>query len=515
MKKQKLPVVFRLSKEYNAGMSLSSHIFKVGAWTGFSRVLGLARDLLIARVLGAGRLSDIFFAAFRLPNLFRDLLGEGALSLVFVPMFAKHKNRSKIGPFFASNIFSWLMAILLIITVIAQIAMPLIMWAIVPGFADDPEKMQMTVFVSRILFSYVILVCGIAFLSGVLNAFSDFARAAAMPAVLNMFMIGGLVLAMYLNAGEGAIYILSGAVLLSGVVQLGILWHRLIKRKFGLRIIRPRFTPGVKTMVRRIGLGFAGNGFYQLNILAGTLIASFQTGAISWLYYADRMVQLPFAVIGLAAGTVLLTSISDALNTKDFEKIYNQQNRVLRNTMMFTLPSMIGLFVLAQPIIQFLFEHGAWTSQATVAVAMAIMIQTFALPAMTTSQVFSRTLYAAQDVKTPVKISIVALIVGIAVMFALAGFIGYLAVPVGTVVSGYLRNAWLRYECRSRGLYRPSRSANFAIFIFGILSLAMGAGLWWAMSAELITGIFTLMLAIAAAAVVYLPVAWAINKKIT
>ncbi|MCL2017414.1 MAG: murein biosynthesis integral membrane protein MurJ [Alphaproteobacteria bacterium] len=495
-------------------MSLSANIFKIGAWTGLSRVLGFVRDLLIANVLGAGRLSDIFLTAFRLPNLFRDLLGEGALSLVFVPMFASHKNRNKAGALFASNVFSWLMAILLVITVIALVAMPLIIWGIAPGFADDPGKMYMTVQVSRILFLYVILVCGIAFLSGILNAFSDFARAAMMPALLNVFMIGGLVLAIHLDAGENAIYILSGAVLLSGVTQFAILWQRLRARRFGLCIVRPRVTPQIKTMVKRIGLGFVGSGFYQLNILAGTLIASYQSGAISWLYYSDRMVQLPFAVIGLAAGTVLLTSISDALATKDFNRVYDYQNKAIRSTMMLTLPCMAGLFVLARPIMGLLFEHGAWTSESTLAVAFAIMIQVFALPAMTTSQVFGRTLYAAQDVKAPVKISIISLIIGIVTMFALVGFIGYLAVPVGTVLAGYLRAVWLRTECRRRGLFRMQRSTNFAVFMFGMLSIAMGAGLWWAMSVGIITGIWTLALAIILSGCVYLPMALFVDRKI-
>ena len=493
---------------------MSKNVLKVGSWTGVSRILGFVRDLLIANVLGAGRLSDIFLTAFKLPNLFRDLLGEGALSLVFVPMFAEHKNRKKIGPFVASNIFSWLMAILLLITIAAVILMPFIISAIAPGFGADPGKVQLTVVIARIMFLYVILVCGTAFLSGILNAFSEFAAAAAMPAMLNLFMIGGLVLALRLGAGESAVYILSGAVVLSGIAQMAVLWRRLRARQFGLRLIRPRVTPQVKTIVRRIGMGFVGSGFYQLNILVGTVIASFQTGAVSWLYYSDRMVQLPFAVIGLAAGTVLLTSISDALSAKNFDKIYDQQNKALRSTMMLTLPCVAGLVALATPIMRFIFERGAWTHESTLAVAAAIMIQAFALPAMTASQVFSRTLYAAQDVKTPVKINIVAIIASIAVMVSLVWSIGYLAVPVGTVAGGWLRNVWLRHECKRRGLFRMRAATGRAIFAFGALSVLLGAGLWWAVSAGMVAGLASLGLAIFAAGVLYLPAALLANRKI-
>ncbi|MDR1207519.1 MAG: murein biosynthesis integral membrane protein MurJ [Rickettsiales bacterium] len=495
-------------------MSLSKNIFKVGAWTGISRILGFARDMLIAAVLGAGRLSDIFLAAFRLPNLFRDLLGEGALSLVFVPMFAEYKNRKKIGPFFAGNVFSWLMAILLVITILGEILMPFIILTMAPGFADDPGKIEMTVVIARMMFFYVIFICGVAFLSGVLNAFSEFATVAAMPALLNVFMIGGLVCAMHFGARASALYILAAAVVLSGVAQMIILWGRLRARAFGLRMIRPRMTPHIKTMIRRIGMSFIGSGFYQINILAGTIIASYQSGAISWLYYADRMVQLPFAMIGLAAGTVLLTSISDALAEKNFHKIYAQQNTSLRNVMMFTLPCVAGLFVLAQPIMQFLFERGAWTHESTLAVAAAIMIQSLALPAMTTSQIFSRTIYASQDVKTPIKINIVTIILDIIIMVSLVGWLGYLVVPIATVAGGYIRNVWLRKVCESRGLFKIMPGTKHAMLAFGILSFAMGAGLWLVRDTGMISGLVALGLAIAAAGMVYLPAAWIVNKKL-
>ncbi|MDR0741409.1 MAG: hypothetical protein LBF28_01395, partial [Rickettsiales bacterium] len=171
-------------------MKLGGHIFNVGAMTGISRIFGFIRDMLIARYLGAGRLSDIFLAAFKLPNLFRDLLGEGALSSIFVPMFAEQKKDRN----FAENVFSWLMVALLGITLICEILMPLIIWMLAPGFADDPGKMELTVLVSRIMFLYVIFICGAAFLSAVLNAFSRFALAAFMPVLLNIMLIASLLL---------------------------------------------------------------------------------------------------------------------------------------------------------------------------------------------------------------------------------------------------------------------------------------------------------------------------------
>jgi putative peptidoglycan lipid II flippase len=491
-------------------MKLGKHIFKIGGWTAISRVFGFARDVLIANVLGAGRLSDIFLAASKLPNMFRDLLGEGALSSVFVPMFAEQRKAGqKESLNFANNFYSWLMAILLGITIIGLIAMPIIVLILAPGFAADPGKMDLTVIISRWMFFYLMFICGSAFLGSVLNAFSEFSLVAFMPIIFNIFSIGGLLLAKYLNAEQIILYILSTAVVLSGIVQMAILWGRLRAKKFGLRLIRPRWNGQMRTAFRRLGVGVFGTGFYQINIIIGTLIASYQAGAVSWLYYSDRMVQLPFAIIGLSVGTVLLTSISNAIAEKNMPRVYAQQNAAFRQSMMLTLPCMVGLFVLATPIIQFLFQHGAWTSESTLAVAHAMMIQSLVLPAMTTNQIYSKTLFAAQDVRTPVKSSMIGLGVSSALYLGLFSFIGYLAIPVGGVVGGYVKNWFLLRECRKRNLFKLLPKTKRAMAGFIMLSAGLGAALWFVQ----ITNIWLLMATIATFGIIYLPIAWIINKK--
>ncbi len=483
-------------------MSLSKHIFKVGIWTAISRVLGFVRDMMIGRVLGVGRLSDIFLAAFKLPNMLRDLLGEGALASIFVPMFSEHKSDKPTATQFASNAFSWLMAILLGITIIAEILMPFIMLGTAPGF--DAAKLDMATYFARIMFFYVIFICGASFLAAILNAFSEFAVVAAMPVLMNIFMIGGLFIAS--DANMYALHIMSIAVLISGIFQFWILWARIKRHKFGLRFIRPKFTPRIRTMFRRMGASLLSSGFYQVNVLVGMLIASFQSGAVSWLYYSDRMIQLPFGMIGLAAGTVLLTSISDALTAKNMRSVYVQQNSAIRSSLMLTLPCMVGLFVLAEPIIRLLFEYGNWTHDATTGIVAAIMIQCLALPAMVTSQIFTKTLYAAQNVKAPVKISGLALGTGIIVMISLFKFFGYLAVPIGTVVAGYLRNMWLQRECKKHGLYQLQPKTKKSVAIFFVLSVLMGIGLWFIQ--PMITNIFILAGALGLAGILYIGLAW-------
>ena len=484
-------------------MKLGRNIFGVGAMTGISRIFGFIRDMLIARVLGAGRLSDIFLAAFKLPNLFRDLLGEGALSAIFIPMFADSRRDKN----FANNVFSWLVVVLLGITIIFEIFMPAFITILAPGFASDPGKLEMTTVISRIMFWYVIFICAAAFLSAVLNAFSRFILAAFMPVMLNIMLICALLMSAF-YAPTTVLYIMAVTVVASGVIQCAVLWGRIRAGNFGLRLIIPKWNDKIKSMLKRFGVSLVGSGFYQITIIVGTLVASFQSGAVSWLYYADRIVQLPFAMIGLAVGTVLMSSISNAIAEKNMRSVYIQQNASMRRSLMLIIPSMVGLFVLAEPIIKNLFQYGAWTAQSTHAVAVAIMIQCLVLPAMLTSQIYSKTLYASQDVKTPVKTSITSLAVATVLYVALFYHLGYLAIPVGVVVSGYVKNILLARACRQRNLIKIDGRTIRATVGFAVWAGVLGAGLWFAP----VDGILSLCIAIGVFGILYLPTAYLIEK---
>lgn len=486
-------------------MKLGRNIFGVGAMTGISRIFGFVRDMLIARFLGAGRMSDIFFAAFKLPNLFRDLLGEGALSAIFIPMYTDMKKDEG----FAKNVFSWLMVILLGITIIFEIFMPIVIWALAPGFSEDPGKMQLTVTVARIMFFYVIFICGAAFLSAVLNAHSRFLLAAFMPVLLNIMLICALIGSIWYG-NQYIIYVMATTVVLSGIIQFCVLWHRIRAKHFGLRLIIPHWNGQIKNMFKRFGVSLIGSGFYQITIIVGTLVASWQSGAVSWLYYSDRMIQLPFAMIGLAVGTVLISSISKALTEKNMRSVYLQQNSSMRRSMMLIMPCMVGLFVLAEPIIRILFEHGAWTAESTRAVALAIKIQCLVLPAMLISQIYSKTLYASQDVNTPVRTSVVSLGVATIIYLALFPFVGYLSIPIGVVVSGYVKNYLLRRVCAKRALIQIHTKTIVSMFVFAVLSVGLGA----ALSMINITNIVALGIAICAFGILYLPIAFVIDRFI-
>lgn len=486
-------------------MKLGRNIFGVGAMTGISRIFGFVRDMLIARFLGAGRLSDIFLAAFKLPNLFRDLLGEGALSAIFIPMYTDMKKDEG----FAKNVFSWLMVVLLGLTIIFEIFMPLVIWALAPGFSEDPGKMQLTVTVARIMFFYVIFICGAAFLSAVLNAHSRFLLAAFMPVMLNIMLIMALIASIWYGHAI-ILYVMAGTVVLSGIIQFCVLWRRIRSKHFGLRLIVPHWNNQIKNMFKRFGVSLVGSGFYQITIIVGTLVASFESGAVSWLYYSDRIVQLPFAMIGLAVGTVLMSSISNALADKNMRSVYIQQNSSMRRSMMLIVPCVVGLFVLAEPIIRFLFQYGAWTPESTHAVALAIKIQCLVLPAMLISQIYSKTLYASQDVNTPVRTSIISLGVATVIYLALFPFVGYLSIPIGVVISGYVKNYLLRRVCKKRALIKQDKKTFISGAVFTIISGALGLVLY----AIDFTSIWTLGLAICGFAIVYLPIAYIIDRRI-
>ena len=485
-------------------MKLGKHIFGVGLMTGISRIFGFVRDMLIARFLGAGRLSDIFLAAFKLPNLFRDLLGEGALSAIFIPMYTDMKKDED----FAKNVFSWLMVVLLGITIVFEIFMPLVIWALAPGFAEEPGKMQLTVTIARIMFFYVIFICGAAFLSAVLNAHSRFLLAAFMPVMLNIMLIMALIASIWYG-NSIILYVMAGTVVLSGIIQFFVLWSRIRNKHFGLRLVVPRWNGQIKSMFKRFGVSLIGSGFYQISIIVGTLVASFESGAVSWLYYSDRIVQLPFAMIGLAVGTVLMSSISNALADKNMRSVYIQQNSSMRRSMMLIIPCVVGLFVLAEPIIRFLFQYGAWTNESTHAVALAIKIQCLVLPAMLISQIYSKTLYASQDVKTPVRTSIISLGVASVIYLALFLFIGYLSIPVGVVISGYVKNYLLRRVCHKRGLIKTDRKTFVSMSVFTLIAVVLGLALY----AMNISNIWTLGLAICGFGILYLPTAYIIDRK--
>ncbi len=346
-------------------MALLRNFVTVGSATAVSRVLGFVRDMLMAAALGTGPVADAFFVAFRFPNLFRRLFAEGAFNAAFVPLFGRalEEGGDEAAHRFGSEALSALLTVLLILTAVAEIAMPLLMYVLAPGFADDPAKFDLTVLLTRIAFPYLALVSVLALFSGALNAHGKFAAAAFAPALLNVVFIAALILIFVTGYAEtdNAGVVLAWATLLGGVAQLALVIWAARRIGMNLRLIRPRLTPGVRRLFRLVVPGALAGGITQINIVVGTIIASMAPGAVSYLYYADRVYQLPLGIVGIAIGIVLLPDLTRQLRSGRDDLATHTQNRSLEFAMALTLPAAIALVVLAHPIIAVLFQRGAFT----------------------------------------------------------------------------------------------------------------------------------------------------------
>ena len=422
----------------------------VGSWTLISRVLGFIRDVLIAALLGSGPVAEAFFVAFRLPNMFRRLFAEGAFNMAFVPLFAKRLEGE--GPEaarqFGTEALSALFAVLVALTVIAEIFMPWFVIALASGF-DDPEKFELAVLFSRIGFPYIIFISLTALYAGVLNSFGRFAAAAAAPTLLNVVLIAAMAIGWALGWDIGLTLVWSEIV--AGIVQLGlVLWaaHR-IGGTLGLRW--PRLTPGVRRLVVLGIPGALAGGVMQINLVVGTQVASYFDGAVGWLWYADRLYQLPLGVVGVAIGVVLLPELSRRVRAGDRASAASAMNRATEFCLLLTLPATVALIVVPDLITGVLFQRGAFTAADTSATAAALAVYAVGLPAFVLQKVAQPAFFAREDTRTPLNYAVVSMVVNVVVAVGGAPFIGYLAAALGTTLAGWVNLALLWRGARRFG----------------------------------------------------------------
>lgn len=468
-------------------MRLYRSFATVGVFTMMSRVLGFARDVLIAAVLGTGWVADAFFVAFRFPNLFRRLFAEGAFNSAFVPLFAKRlegEGRSAARGF-AEEALSVLLFTLLIFTAVAELAMPWLMYVIAPGFADDAEKFDLATLLTRIAFPYLLCMSMVALLSGVLNALGKFAVAAAAPIILNLVLIGVLAAALTLGMGDepASGLVLAWGVAAAGLLQLLALAWSARHMGMSLKLRRPRMTPGVRRLITLGVPGVIAGGITQFNILIGTIIASMQESAVSFLYYADRIYQLPLGVVGIAIGVVLLPDLSRSLRAGDAAAVSSSQNRSLEFALLLTLPAAVALFVVPGPIIQVLFERGAFTAADTEATALALAAFAWGLPAFVMIKVFSPAFFAREDTRTPMYYAGAGLAVNVAASLALFPFLGHVGIAIATTISGWVNALLLLGTLYRRGFFETDAALRRRGPKIVLSSLVMGAGLVGAQAA--------------------------------
>ncbi|MCZ6763989.1 MAG: murein biosynthesis integral membrane protein MurJ [Alphaproteobacteria bacterium] len=462
-------------------MALLKSIATVSVWTMASRVLGLVRDILIARYLGAGFVADAFFVAFKFPNFFRHLFAEGAFSVAFVPQFAAILEREgrDAARAFAQAALAVLICVLLPATIAAQIAMPQIMLGLAPGFKADPATFQLAVDLTRLTFPYILFMAITALFGGVMNSLGRFAAAAAAPVLLNIVLIAALIFLRL--AMETAGHALAWGVLAAGAAQFLLLAVALARAGMALSLPRPRLNPRVKKLMRLMVPGAIGAGVVQINLVVATILASLlPAGSVSYLYYADRLAQLPLGVIGVAVGVALLPLMSRQLSAGDTSAAQASQNRSIEIALLLTVPAAVALIVIPQPIIAVLFERGSFDAASTAATGRALVAFSLGLPAYVLIKALAPGFFARADTKTPVKIAAVAMAVNVIAAVILMQYLAHAGIALGAALSAWVNAGLLWFGLRRRGYFTTDARLRRRVPRIVAAALVMGGCVYYA-----------------------------------
>jgi putative peptidoglycan lipid II flippase len=426
-------------------------IATVGGWTLVSRISGFIRDVVMAAVLGAGPMADAFFVAFRLPNHFRAIFAEGAFAAAFVPAYARVLQQAGINPakLFADRIAAALIAINLVLLALALLFTPWVVSVLAPGLVNDPTRFDLAVALTRITFPYLALVSLETLLAGVLNANQRFAAAAGAPVLLNVSLIATLLLAPYFqNAGYAAAW----GVAIAGVAQVLLVAIDAEMRGIGIRFRLPKLDDNTRRFLKALGPAIVGAGGVQLALFADTLIASFlPTGALSALYYADRINQLPIGVVGIAVGTVLLPEMSRRLAAGDTRGAALAQARGIQLALLMTVPSVAGAIAIPDLIMRALFARGAFTAADAAAAGATLAAYAIGLLPFVMMRSFTAPFYARGDTLTPVKAALLAAAVNIALKVVLMGPLAQVGLALATSAGAWINLTLLTIFARRRG----------------------------------------------------------------
>ena len=412
-------------------------------FTIISRILGYIRDILIAIFLGAGPLADVFFVAFRIPNTFRRLFSEGTFNAAFVPSYASALTKGKEETNnFATNIFSLLIFGLFLIVLLIEIFMPFFVFLIAPGFSGDEDKMQLAINLTRITFPFLFFVSLSSFFSGILNSHNRFAAAAAIPIILNILLISVLFFGKILN--DKLVYYLSYAVVVSGIIQFIFLYFVVKKFYFPKILFKIKLNSKIKTFFKKLLPSIFSSGVTQINILIGTIIASFQTGAVSYLYYADRVYQINLAIAGIAISTVILPKLSSFIERSMKDEINDIQNKALELSLFLSIPATLALLIASEPIISSLFGYGSFSEADVKNSSNALFYFAFGLPAFAVIKVFSSFFFARHETKIPFYISLFSVTFNILISVIFFKKVGFIIIPISTSIASWL-NVFLLY----------------------------------------------------------------------
>ena len=466
-------------------MNLLRTLATVSSLTLLSRILGFVRDFVIARAFGAGMLTDAFFVAFRLPNLLRRMFAEGAFSQAFVPLLAEYRNQrgETETKALVDRVATLLFLVVLGVAALGVIGAPALIYISAPGFAADAEKFALTVDLTRITFPYILFMALVALAAGILNTWSRFALPAFTPTLLNLSFIGmALFAAPYFDP---PVMVLAWAVFLGGLLQLAIQLPAL--RRIGML---PRFDfapgdPGVRRVMKLMAPAVLGVSVAQISLLINTIFASFlASGSVSWLYYADRLMEFPAGLLGAALGTILLPSLSKAHSSSQPQEFSALLDWGLRLTFLLTLPAALGLAMLGVPLLSTLFQHGAFTANDVLLTREALVAYSIGLIGMILVKVLAPGFYAQQNIRTPVKIALITLLATQAMNLAFIVPLKHAGLALSIGVASCLNAALLFRGLRQRAIYVAQPGwTKFGLKIAVALMVLAGT-LWFGMGKE-------------------------------
>jgi len=468
-------------------MNLLRSLATISGLTLVSRILAFARDVLIARVFGAGMATDAFFVAFKLPNLLRRMFAEGAFSQAFVPIFGEYKNRRghEETKLLLDHVATMLALILFVVTLIGIVAAPILVYISAPGFVKDAEKFDLTVQLLRFTSPYIFFISLVAVAAAILNTYNKFWVPAVAPILLNVCFIGGaLWLAPYCHP---PIMALAWAVFIAGIVQLAF-QIPFLKKIDMLPTFRFSWTDeGMRRVIRQMGPAMFGVSIAQISLIINTIFASFLVaGSVSWLYYADRLMEFPSGLLGAALGTILLPSLSKchaSKNTVEYSKLLDWG---LRLTFMLALPSALALGMIAVPLLSTFFQRGAFAASDVLMTSHALIGYSIGLIGLILVKILAPGFYARQDIRTPVKIGIVTLIATqlMNALFVYGMHLQHAGLALSIGLGACLNSAILFYFLRKKGIYQPEPGWAGYFLKVGLALLALGVTLWFGMGSE-------------------------------
>lgn len=437
-------------------MNLLKALATVGSMTFLSRVLGFIRDALIARIFGAGIATDAFFVAFKIPNLLRRLFAEGAFSQAFVPILAEYKNRRghEATHTLVNHVTTLLGLVLIVVAILGMLAAPAIVFISAPGFVDEPGKFALTIELLRVTFPYILFISLVSLAGGMLNTFGRFSVPAFTPVLLNVsFIAAALFLAPYFDPPIKA---LAWAVFFGGVLQL--LFQLPFLGKIGLI---PRFSlnlhdEGVWRVLKLMGPAVFGVSIAQISLLINTIFASFLvTGSVSWLYYADRLMEFPTGILGVALGTILLPSLSKSFADKADHEYSQLMDWGLRLTFMLAIPAAVALAVLSVPLVASLFHYGEFTETDVLMTRQALVAYSLGLLGLILVKVLAPGFYSRQNIKTPVKIALFTLVATQLMNLVFIGPFKHAGLALAIGLGACINAGLLYYNLRKANIYKP------------------------------------------------------------